>query len=269
MPPSVRTPPTPVRAARPDRRVQRVQVLGRRRRVVGGQHVPMTWPSRVGDTAHSLLLSGGATPRTPRCPRGRAPMAKTAIVSGPPRGREAIVYSCLVAVFVRSKAVWRGDFEQPESGGEAGPRRHGQGQSVTSWCCGASWVARGTQDVNGDAGQILQVAGELVGPATARGGGDPFREPRQRVKQCQLALPGGRPPVRPRCREAPAGRPASVAGPPRADCVRCRGGDCPAHPGRGAGVRVPDSIGGIARDMPRYYLPGRPAAACPGWPWPG
>ena len=33
----------------------------------------------------SLLSSGGATPRTPRCPAVSGPMAKTAIVSGPPR----------------------------------------------------------------------------------------------------------------------------------------------------------------------------------------
>jgi hypothetical protein len=33
--------------------------------------------------AHRRLLSpGGTTPRTPRCPAGASPMAKTAIVSG-------------------------------------------------------------------------------------------------------------------------------------------------------------------------------------------
>ena len=44
---------------------------------------------------------------------------------------------------------------------------------------------------DGDAGQFLQVPGELVGPATARGGGDPFREPGQRVEQRQLLRVGG------------------------------------------------------------------------------
>jgi len=67
-----------VRAARPDRRVKRVQVLWRRRRVIGGQHVPMTWPSWVGNTAHSYLpgertpvppdvLSGGADGKNRHC----------------------------------------------------------------------------------------------------------------------------------------------------------------------------------------------------------
>ena len=43
---------------------------------------------------------------------------------------------------------------------------------------------------------------------------------------------------------------------------------CPAHPGRGAGVRVPDSIGGVTQHMPRDYLPSRSAPAAPAPPWP-
>src|ERR1700739_3096298 len=87
--------------------------------------------------------------------------------------RQSLLFSIPSLFFwsVASQAFRRCDSEQSESGGEAGPRRHGQGQSVTSrrsvTSGGASRVARGNQDINGDAGQILQVAGELVGPATA------------------------------------------------------------------------------------------------------
>ena len=67
-------PALPLGAARPDRRVERVKVGGRRRRVVGRQHVPVPRPGRVGDTTHcgspfstSQLhsRSGAPTPRSP------------------------------------------------------------------------------------------------------------------------------------------------------------------------------------------------------------
>ncbi len=56
------------RAARPDRRVQRVQVGRGRGRVLGGQHVRVPWPGRVSGPAHWVLLLVGL----PRIRVGRA-----------------------------------------------------------------------------------------------------------------------------------------------------------------------------------------------------
>jgi hypothetical protein len=48
---------------------------------------------RADPRAHRRLLSpGGTTPSTPRCPGGSSPMAKTAIVPGPPRPDGGQVY---------------------------------------------------------------------------------------------------------------------------------------------------------------------------------
>ena len=59
----------PVRAARPDRRVDLVQVLGRGRGMVGGQHVRVQRPGRVGDTAQQTVSFRG-TPPAPRLSSG-------------------------------------------------------------------------------------------------------------------------------------------------------------------------------------------------------
>ena len=59
----------------------------------------------------------------------------------------------------------------------------------------------------------------------------------------------------------PPGRRAGAA--PLASRVLMRGSGCPAHPGRGAGVRVPDSIGGIAEHVPRDFCRSTPTG-CPG-----
>jgi hypothetical protein len=80
---------------------------------------------------------------------------------------------------------------------------------------------------------MLEIARELVRPVATRRGGDPFGEPGQRVEQRQLIRVGGRP--------------------LRARQIRV-GGGCPAHPRRGAGVRVPHSIGGVTRVMARDFL---------------
>src|SRR5580693_495303 len=125
------------------------------------------------------------------------------------------------------------DAEQAEADSKADPRGRRQPQPFAA---DLSYVseAGGAHGVNCSRSQPLQVPGELVGPTAARRRRHPFGEPGQRVEQRQL----------PRFGEQARPELLGVGWPgPQ------RGGPA-QHRGRG-GVRITNSIGGIAQHVPR------------------
>ena len=182
---------------RPDRRVQGVEILGRGRRVLGGQHVGVPRSGGVGDTAHGRVLAARS-------------------------GLACSFWPCLL-VLVRSAAAWRtmrrsvaacmglatsgrarrcpatagrsrgpSARRWPAAAGPGTARRPPVGRPrpqvrVTRWERARPHHRAGLLPVEVPAGQLLQVGGDHVRLPAARGPGHPFREPGHRVEQRLLA----------------------------------------------------------------------------------